>query len=60
MCFIMYNVHSLNSFTSHWMLLSCINNGPEMALIQTLLVQDDKLYGGHLFSDVISRALSIL
>jgi hypothetical protein len=38
----------------------CINNGPEMTLIQTLLVQDDKLYGEHLVSNVISRALYIL
>ncbi|XP_066322835.1 uncharacterized protein [Miscanthus floridulus] len=29
------------------------------AFLQTLLVQDGKLYGEHLFSDVISRALSL-
>lgn len=59
-CFILYNVQSLNSFTaSHSLLLSCINNDPKMALMQTLLVQDGKLYGEHLFSDVISRALSL-
>jgi len=30
-----------------------------MTLKQTLLVQDDKLYGQNLFSDVISRALPL-
>nr|CAB3451393.1 unnamed protein product [Digitaria exilis] len=52
--------NSLNSSTiSHSMLLSCINNYPKISLTQTLLVQDGKLYGQNLFSDVISRALSL-
>nr|CAB3448237.1 unnamed protein product [Digitaria exilis] len=52
--------NSLNSSTiSHSMLLSSINNYPKISLTQTLLVQDGKLYGQNLFSDVISRALSL-
>lgn len=59
-CFILCNMQSLDSFTtSHSLLLSYINNDPKMTLMQTLLVQDGKLYGEYLFSDVISRALSL-
>lgn len=47
------------SSLAHSMLLSCINNNPTTTLKQTLLVQDGKLYGQSLFSDVISRALSL-
>lgn len=51
---------SLNSFpTAHSLLLSCMDNDPKITLRQTLLVQDGKLYGEYLFSDVISRALSL-
>ncbi|KAL6911654.1 hypothetical protein ACP4OV_000459 [Aristida adscensionis] len=35
------------------------NNDPKVILKQTLLVQDGNLYGQYLFSDVISRALSL-
>jgi hypothetical protein len=56
-----YPVHTvMNYFTIyHFLLLSYIDSDRKITLMQTLLVQDGKLYGQYLFSDVISRALSL-
>jgi hypothetical protein len=56
-----FPVHKvMNYFTiCHFLLLSYIDSDKKIILMQTLLVQDGKLYGQYLFSDVISRALSL-
>jgi hypothetical protein len=56
-----FPVHTVMNYfiIYHFLLLFDTDNDTTITLMQTLLVHDGKLYGQYLFSDVISRALSL-